>query len=767
MPSASGAREGSRAGPAHKRGARKSSGGSGATRGGGGRSVLVSTPGSVLVVAEKPSVARDLASVLGAVQRRDGFLEGSGHVVTWAIGHLVELPQPHDIEPTWKRWTRATLPMLPARWPLQVAPRTAAQFRVVARLLKDRQVARVVCATDAGREGELIFRFIHERAGCTKPVSRLWISSMTPDAIAQGFSALRPAAEYDALAAAARGRAIADWLVGMNLTRSYTLARGERGQVFSVGRVQTPTLAMLVERELAIRSFVPEDYREVVAGFRVPGDGLEFEGIYFDPAKERELKARGVQDAGAEARRLPADGELAERIAARARTGTARVDSVEAKQHRLPPPLLYDLTELQRHANRVYGLSAETTLTIAQRLYEQRKLITYPRSSSRHLSRSVASGLAAVVRAIAEPYRASLVPDTGVRALGARFVDDARVTDHHALIPTTTSAAGLDLSQSEARIYGLICRRLLSAWQPDHLYSTTVVVSAIEHAEFRDLYRSQGTQVNQLGWRALDPRPARGDADRDDPALPPGLARGKALDVLHSRSVAKQTRPPPRLTDAALLTAMETAGRTLDDRELAQAMREAGLGTPATRASIIETLIDRGYLTRSQKTLVPTEKGISLIQTVHPDVKSPVLTGRWEAELGRIERGDGRLNEFLAGIERYVTEVVGEGAPAASTARARTRQPAAPSTATAAQIDRAGEARWTKGPDGAWLVRAPVGAEGTTVAVTRRDGSRADVRLGAVVSATRGAALYRVAGQTELGSKPPPPRRRPRRKRGK
>ncbi len=631
---------------------------------------------TVAVVAEKPSVARDIAEVLGARRRGDGVLEGNGYVVTWAIGHLVALGEPHDVTPAWKRWERSHLPMLPKAWPLVVLPKTREQFEVVRRVLASPEVREVVCATDAGREGELIFRYVYEAAGCRKPVRRLWISSLTESAIRAGLRALRSGADYDGLAQAARGRSRADWLVGMNLTRAYTLSSG---QMLSVGRVQTPTLAMVVERELAIRRFVPEDYLEVVATFQPEGAGTEarYRGTYF----RGEAGFRGEEGASSASRRLPPDGEEAERIVSRARTGRAAVASVDSEVKRMPPPLLYDLTELQRHANRLYGLTAQATLQAAQALYEKHKLLSYPRTDSRHLTREVAETLPQVVEAIRAPYEAHLSDGTGERPLGRRFVDDAKVGDHHAIIPTTTSPQGRALGADERRIYELVCRRLLAAWQEDCVWSVTTVVTSITSAPGRvggapvvDRYRSVGSVLQQVGWKALDVGGAGGppverpqrmgkeEAEEREPeqALPPGLKEGQPQEVVDARAVKKRTRPPPRFTEATLLTAMETAGRLLDDRELSEAMRETGLGTPATRAAIIETLLGRGYMKRQGKSLEATDTGIALVELVHPHVKSPAMTGSWEARLKQVEAGQETLEAFMRDIEDYVRSVVGE-----------------------------------------------------------------------------------------------------------
>jgi DNA topoisomerase III len=621
--------------------------------------------GSVAVLAEKPSVARDIARVLGANTKGNGYLHGNGYVVTWAIGHLASLAQPHEINPQWRQWRRHLLPMLPEKWPLVVYEKTKDQFETVKQILNSPKVSRVVCATDAGREGELIFRYIYDAAECAKPVSRLWISSLTPEAIRKGFDALRPAADYDGLADAAHGRSRADWLVGMNLSRAYSLAYDE---VLSVGRVQTPTLAMVVERELAVRRFVPEDYVEVMATFRPTGSPKSgsYQGTWF---RER---ATGAAAAGADkeslqqAMRLPPDGEEANRIAARARTGQAAIESIEAQTQRMPPPALYDLTELQRHANRLFGFSAQKTLDIAQALYERHKLISYPRTDSRHLSQDVARTLPRVVGTIAGPYQEQLAPGTGERPLGRRFVDDSKVTDHHAIIPTTTSADN-SLAPEERKIYDLICRRLLSAWHDDHIWSVTTVITAIRNDAIVDRYHTSGSAVQQVGWKVLDVAPAKvkkatpgaGDAPTEQ-ELPPGLAKGQAQDVLDAEVLKKKTRAPKRLTEGTLLTAMETAGKTLDEKELSDAMKETGLGTPATRASIIEVLLKREYIVRNGKSLEATDKGIRLIEVVHPEVKSPIMTGQWEAYLHRIQRGTAQLVPFVKGIEDYVREVVGK-----------------------------------------------------------------------------------------------------------
>ena len=630
--------------------------------------------GSIAVLAEKPSVARDIARVLGAGSKGDGYLHGNGYVVTWAIGHLAALAQPHEINPEWKQWRRDRLPMLPKQWPLVVYDKTKDQFDTVRKILLSPKVSQVVCATDAGREGELIFRYIYEAAGCSKPVHRLWISSLTPEAIRRGFDGLKPGRDYDPLADAARGRSRADWLVGLNLSRAYTLAYNED---LSVGRVQTPTLAMVVERELAIRAFVPEDYLEVQATFHPK-----------DAPKTSVYKGTWTLKGST---RLPPDGDEARKIEARARTGEAAIESVDAQTQRMAPLPLYDLTELQRHANRLFGFSAQKTLDLAQSLYEKYKLISYPRTDSRHLSQDVAKTLPRIVETIAGPYREHLAPGTGERPLGRRFVDDTKVTDHHAIIPTTTSPERVSVPADEHKIYDLVCRRLLGAWHDDHIWLVTTVITAIRNGEIVDRYHSTGSMVQQVGWKVLDLAPAKKSKKEDEQqVLPPGLAANMPVDVIDVEVLKKKTRAPKRFTEATLLTAMETAGKTLDEKELSDAMKETGLGTPATRASIIEVLFKRQYMERDGKSLVATDKGIRLIEVVHPEVKSPIMTGQWEAFLHRIHHRKAELAPFLKGIEEYVVRVV--GTVGAAPAPKRSAAPA-PAKSEPAQIVPS-KARW-------------------------------------------------------------------------
>jgi DNA topoisomerase III len=623
----------------------------------------------IVVLAEKPSVARDLAAVLGAHVRREGYFEGAGYRVTWAIGHLVGLAEPHEIQASWRTWSRASLPMLPQTFPLVVLDHGRAQYRIVERLLRARDTASVVAATDAGREGELIFRYIYERSGCTKPWQRLWVSALTEPAIRAAFAKLQPGRTYDGLADAAKARSRADWLVGMNLSRAYTLAQGT---LCSVGRVQTPTLAMVVARDRQIRDFVPEHYCEVEAEFEAKAG--RYRGTYHRIALEGVRSARGtLRSISAELARLPIAGEEAEAIAQRAREGRAQVVAVERQTRRTPAPLLYDLTELQRHANRLFGFTAKRTLDVAQTLYEKHKLLSYPRTDSRHLSEETAAQLPEIVRAIAPRYPGLIAAGSQERQLSRRFIDASKVRDHHALIPTALTAR-LPAGSDEARIYDLVCRRLLMAWHPDLVEALATVITAIEPgaaAGSPDMFVSRGTSREAAGWTVLELRSARPQPTAAEPSIPAGLKQEDAVVVVGARLERRHTQPPRAFTEGTLLTAMEAAGRSLSDRALIDAMRDSGLGTPATRAATLETLLARTYLTRTGKNIESTAAGEALIDAVHERVKSPAMTGSWELRLHRMERGEEGFDAFMREIEAYVGDVV--NAVGALPAKARVR----------------------------------------------------------------------------------------------
>lgn len=578
-----------------------------------------------LVVAEKPSVARDIARVLGARDKGENCLIGGGYVVTWAIGHLVTLKEPQELDEKYAKWRAQDLPILPEKMETKVIRKTSAQYKSVKKLLNDRETETVVCATDSGREGELIFRYIYEQAGCKKPVMRLWISSMTDEAIRAGFEALRPASEYDALYASARCRADADWLIGMNATRAYTL---RYNVLLSVGRVQTPTLSMLVKRRREIDSFVPQTYYTVRADFE------GYQGTYITPKGEKRIEQR----------------EAAEAIAARVRgrQGTVTEAAREKKTER--PPLLYDLTTLQREANAQLGFTAKKTLATAQKLYEQHKLITYPRTDSRYLSRDmlgkVRSTLAAYDGEMQEIGRRAMEYGVG---LTPRVFDDAKLTDHHAIIPTGRRAGNLSLTADERRLYEMIARRLAAVFYPNHEYDALRVVTAVGE----DSFVSTGKSVTQEGWKEIyrqtgAKKTKKGEEEQE---LPP-LAVGDMRMCRDARAKEEQTKPPKEHNDASLLREMEHAGRQIEDETLREQMKDCALGTPATRAAIIERLIEVGYAKRSGKNLLATDKGVRLIEAVPPEIASPETTGRWERALSQIARGGDGEQRFREGIAR-------------------------------------------------------------------------------------------------------------------
>lgn len=602
--------------------------------------------GNIVIIAEKPSVARDIARVAGAFQSTDGFFSGNRYSVTWAIGHLVTLPEPQQINPDWKYWNFNFLPMIPDSWPLVAVEKTKTQFTIVKKLLN--HCDEIICATDAGREGELIFRYIYELSKSKKPVKRLWISSLTDDAIRLGLQNLKSSSFYDSLADSARARSRADWIVGMNLSRAYAISTNEN---LFVGRVQTPTLAMIVERDLKIKNFVPENYKIIEAKFKT--ENGSFTGVYIgekNPLSQSEIEIKEI--------RFRNDSKEVENVLNRTRSAEATVLNLTGKSVQQPAPLLYDLTELQRHCNRLFGFSATQTLEIAQTLYEKYKLISYPRTGSRHVSQSVAETLPEIVKNIVTPFSKEVHKSTGVKKLSKRFVDDTKVTDHHAIIPTLISPKDSNsksrLSDLEFKVYDLICRRLLMAWHDDFETKITTVISLVGKT---DLFKSQGTMVVNEGWKKLD---LKTKSNGSEYGLPLGLQPGTNLHVEKIESIQKTTEPPPHLTEATLLSGMESAGRHLEDRELAEYMNDTGLGTPATRAGIIEILLARNYIERKNKSLVATPLGEKLIATVHSSVKSPELTARWEKKLNEIKDHQTTLKSFMTELQNEVSELIEE-----------------------------------------------------------------------------------------------------------
>jgi DNA topoisomerase-3 len=591
-----------------------------------------------LIIAEKPSVGRDIAGALGRHRKEKGALVGEGWTVTWALGHLAELAPPDAYGEEYKKWRLERLPILPERFKVRVNHKTRDQFDLVKGLMREPSVTEVVNACDAGREGELIFAYLYGLSGCKKRVLRLWISSLTREAIRDGFDAVREGAAMKPLEDAARSRGEADWIVGMNATRAYSVRFGGRGNVLSVGRVQTPTLKLLVEREKEIQDFEPEKFWTVHARFS--REAHTYDGVWFKNKNNR-LSER----------------EAAERIAQKVSGGTGTVRKAQKKTATEKPPLLYDLTELQRNANARYGFTAERTLRAAQALYEERKLITYPRTSSRYLSRDMVGGLKKRVEAAgALPELSSFAEKLlGEKKLpiSKRIVDDSKVTDHHAIVPTNKESPG-GLPPDETKVYDLVARRFLAVFFPAARFENTTVVTEVR----KETFLSRGRVVLEAGWRGLYPDGIGGRKEKEPPVLPP-IEVGQEWDVARVGVKEGETKPPPRYSESALLGAMETAGKLVEDEELRQQMKDSGLGTPATRAATIERLIKVGYVEREKKILVPTEKGRSLIGLLgESPLTSAELTARWEERLAKMEKGAERRPDFMADINDFTTKLV-------------------------------------------------------------------------------------------------------------
>ena len=591
-----------------------------------------------LIVAEKPSVARDIAGTLGQYRKGKGSLSGSGWTVTWALGHLAELAPPDAYGEEYKKWRLERLPILPERFKVRTSPKTREQFAAVKSLLRDAGVSEVVNACDAGREGELIFAYLYELSGCRKPVKRLWVSSLTPEALREGFASLRDGRAMKPLEHAARSRSEADWVVGMNATRAYSVKFGRPGNVLSVGRVQTPTLKLLVDREKEIEDFKPEKFWTVYARFA--REEAIYDGVWFKNKQNR----------------LP-EKEAAEKIADKVRGGSGTVRRVQKKIATEKPPLLYDLTELQRHANARYGFTAERTLRAAQALYEERKLVTYPRTSSRYLSKDMVPTLIKRVEAVAALEELSSFArellDLPKLPVSKRIVDDTKVTDHHAIIPTNKKLSG-ELPPDEAKVYDLVARRFLAVFFPAARFKNTTIVTEVKGETFL----SRGRVVLEAGWRRLYPDGAGGKKEKQPPVLPP-VEEGQEWAVAKVAVKEGETKPPPRYSESALLGAMETAGKLVEDEELRQQMKDSGLGTPATRAATIERLIKVGYLSREKKVLLPTEKGRTLVSLLgESPLSSPELTARWEARLAGMEKGADSRDAFMKDISGFATSVV-------------------------------------------------------------------------------------------------------------
>jgi DNA topoisomerase-3 len=591
-----------------------------------------------VVVAEKPSVARDIARVLGCDRREDGFFSGPRAIVTYAIGHLVNLPMPETLNPAWAgSWTAAKLPMIPAAWQYVVNPKTAAQFAIVKKLLNARTTTEVVNAADAGREGEAIFRRIYALAGCRKPVLRFWASSLTEEAIREAFAHLRPGSDYDRLGDSAETRATIDWLWGMNYTRAYTITNGT---LCTVGRVQTPTLALIVRREEQITGFVKTFFYQLHAqlpGFVAKALTLTEDGKpTFDFGDKPTVEA--IQ------RSIPPDAQ-------------ALIESVVKKEKKERPPQLYNLGELQKHANKRFGYTAARTLELAQSLYENHKVLTYPRTSSRHIGSDMVAGLAGTLRAVHFHADPAIVEQAIARAvdgppLGKNYVDDTKLSDHHAILPTRASAARL--SGEERNVYQLVTTRFLTMFLPNKRTEETRAGIDIAGNKFS----ANGSRVLDPGWTIVHGgKTGDTELENGEPVgtLPP-LRPGELYAVESLELVTRERKPPSRYTDATLIAAMETAGKAIDDDDLRAILKGKGLGTESTRAAILSRLEQSAYITREGKFFAPTPKGVALIGQVSDRISSPSLTAAMEERLAAIEAGEASSGELRAEIEGYLRE---------------------------------------------------------------------------------------------------------------
>ena len=616
-----------------------------------------------LVIAEKPSVGRDLARVLpGTFKKEKDWLEADEYIVTWAVGHLVQLAEPDEYDPKYKRWRIEDLPIVPDKFKLVVRDeRSRKQMSVVTRMLSRDDVGEVINACDAGREGELIFAYIYEKAGSSLPVRRLWLNSMTNSAMKAAFDSLRPASEVALLEQAARSRSESDWIVGMNATRAATIRlRTSFDGAVSLGRVQTPTLAIVARREEEIKAFVPEPYWLVDAVFAAPAlENGEEGGV-------GERTYVGRFHAGAKPRLATEEEAVGIVEACKGQQGT--ITKIDVKEQRERAPMLYDLTSLQRDANTRFGFSARRTLGAAQRLYEEHKALTYPRTNSRYLTKDMIPEIKPTAELVGANREyaagAAYVTSLDVLPLG-RVVNDAKVTDHHAIIPTRTEHKVDRMSDDDRRVYDLAVRRFLAVFHPEAVFENTRVETTVAP---KYVFRTRGKLLIVPGWRGVYGESAAGagaegqrggEEDEDAEQQLPRLLEGEQVQTREIESLAKETKPPRRYSDASLLGAMETAGKLVDDDELREAMKESGIGTPATRAAIIERLITVGYIERDGRSLVATEKGLNVVRLLggHP-LTSPELTGQWEHRLDAIERGEDSRERFMQDIAGFAGETV-------------------------------------------------------------------------------------------------------------
>ena len=580
----------------------------------------------IVCIAEKPSVARDIAEVLGARNRKEGYIEGNGYQVTWTFGHLCTLKEPHEYTPAWKSWSLSSLPMLPPRFGIKLIndPGIEKQFHIIEGLMQ--QADEIINCGDAGQEGELIQRWVMQKAGARCPVKRLWISSLTEEAIREGFANLKEQSEFQPLYEAGLSRAIGDWLLGMNATRLYTLKYGQNRQVLSIGRVQTPTLALIVKRQQEIENFKPEPYWELKTVYR--------ETTFNSTKGKFSSKEEG------------------EKFLETVRNSDFTVTDVSAKKGTEAPPRLFDLTSLQVECNKKFSYSADMTLQLIQSLYEK-KVATYPRVDTTFLSDDIYPKCPNILAGLKD-YAGFTAPLAGKKLLKSKKVfDNSKVTDHHAIIPTGVQPQGL--TDMEKRVFDLIARRFIAVFYPDCKFSTTTVLGEVDKVEFK----ATGKQILEPGWRVIfakeqQEEPKEGEEERVLPLFTVGESGPHTPDLTE-----KWTQPPKPYTEATLLRAMETAGKLVDNDELRDALKENGIGRPSTRAASIETLFKRHYIRKERKNLIATPTGVELIQLIHEELlKSAELTGIWEKKLREIERRSYDAATFLAELKQMVTEIV-------------------------------------------------------------------------------------------------------------
>jgi DNA topoisomerase-3 len=584
-----------------------------------------------IVLAEKPSVGRELARVLGCTSKSRSYSEGKNYVVTWAMGHLVELADPHIYDEKWRNWSLDTLPMLPERMKHKVIKRTSAQFRVIKDLFKRQDVGELIIATDAGREGEQVARLIMRLGGWKGPVKRLWISSQTDTAIKDGFNKLKPGRDYENLFKAAGCRAEADWLIGLNISRALSCKYDAR---LSAGRVQTPTLALIIMREEEINNFQAESYWQVQADFG------SFTGLWKSSRGATRIKEQ----------------KRAQEIALKVRDREAEIIELIRKEKQEPPPLAFDLTALQREANSRLGFTAQHTLSTLQGLYERHKIVTYPRTDSRHITGDIVDTLKMRLKAVLNSRFEKIIREilTSEVKPGKRFVDDSKVSDHHAIIPTEERVELQRLNGDERALWEMIVKRFLAVLLPAYRYQSITITTraAGEH------FVSRGVQVIDKGWRKIENPEEKEEEEEQSLQSLAAVSRGDTFKVLSATVKQGFTRPPSRYTEGTLLDAMENAGRFIADLELRRSLARGGLGTPATRAEIIEKLLSNYYIERNGKNLYPTSRGIELFELVPEQLRSPELTARWEQRLARIAEGSERNTDFSRDIRNTARELV-------------------------------------------------------------------------------------------------------------